>query len=65
MTPRPIPPDAERCMAMTHRLPHAGERCAFTRATDQLCKVHARWGALVPDGWTVSGLPIFTLRRSR
>lgn len=54
--------ERDRCMAMKAREPNAGDRCKYARVPgEKLCKRHLREGAVIPDGWTPTGLPVFRL----
>lgn len=50
-----VPPE-ERCLAMASQ---TGERCPYRRTSEKLCARHVLAGAVVPDEWTPSGLPVF------
>jgi hypothetical protein len=60
-----IPADEERCQAMRHRPPDGGSRCQYRRVGPKLCRIHEKWGALIPDDWTPSGIPVFALTPRR
>lgn len=51
-----------RCLAMIARPPKGGERCTRSVVDGRLCASHVRDGALIPDEWTPTGLPVFYVR---
>jgi hypothetical protein len=40
-----------------------GHRCQKQHVDGKLCFQHRRFGAIVPDGWTATGLPVVMVRR--
>lgn len=57
-----VPPPPDRCQAMLAKPPMGGERCRRGAEDGRLCVIHLRAGALIPDAWTPTGIPVFYLR---
>jgi hypothetical protein len=64
---RSIPPDTERCVSMVTGKSgkNAGGRCQKRHVDGRLCQDHVENGALIPDAWLPSGIPVFTIRPRR
>jgi hypothetical protein len=41
----------------------AGGRCEYRHADGRLCVHHIKSGAVIPDAWTPTGLPVFFVRQ--